>query len=101
MKEISKVSPEVAQNIINDCDAEIYLVLENDLESNSMAIRSRLNKKKVLMIIPKAKSIIANIDDEEDSISTLSLYSHIQQNPKCIEKKGTKKEILLISDGIV
>lgn len=83
------------KKVIEDSDNETYLMLNNDLETGAFLGRGFIDKKTCKSMVNGASSLIINIDDEEDTIPVVSLYSYKQNNPFNIVMKGKKSDIYM------
>jgi len=91
-----KLNKEDAIKMISE-GADIYLVLSHDLEKQENIGKEFVNQDKGKELIDKSKTIVLNQDEEEDdSFSTLSLYSEKQRNIFNIIPKGIKHDVLLL-----
>jgi predicted DNA-binding ArsR family transcriptional regulator len=84
------------KKMIEDSDEEQFLTLGNDLETGVFLGRALINKAECKNMINKAASLVVNIDEEEDSVSVISLYSHKQNDLFNIKMKGKKSDIYML-----
>lgn len=102
--EVIKLSPEEARKMIDemkkiiDDDRDCYLVFSHDLEKGLSIGKKKINKKKSKVLIANSKTIVLNKDEEEeDSFSTLSLYTVLQKDIFHIEPRGIKHDMILFN----
>ena len=81
---------------IEDSDEENFLTFTNDLEKGVFLGRDLINRAECKDMVNTAESLIVNIDEEEDSVSVISLYSHKQNDPFNIMMKGKKSDIYML-----
>ena len=82
---------------LKECsDTDTFLVLSYDLKNKISLGRRRLNEKKGKDLIKSSKTFILNEDNDEDSISTLSIYSEKQLDIFNIIPVGKKHDMILI-----
>ena len=96
MKIIELSAEEAKQMIDNGCGC--YLLLSHDLENGVSLGKSRVNKNKGKVLITNSKTIVLNQDEEEeDSFSTLSLYTAFQKDIFNINRIGRKHDMILFN----
>lgn len=95
--QIIKLDSESAKKLI-DSGVDCYLVISHDLEHDISIGRRKMDKRRCSALAMNSKTIVLNQDaDEDDSFSTLSLYSALQRDIFHIEPKGVKHDMILFS----
>lgn len=95
--QIIKLDSESAKKLI-DSGVDCYLVISHDLERDIPIGRRRMDKGRCGSLAMNSKTIVLNQDvDEDDSFSTLSLYTALQKDIFHIEPKGVKHDMILFS----
>lgn len=83
--------------ILKECsDSDTFLLLSYDLENKKTLGRKRLNIKSGKKLLDKSKTFVLNNDEEEDSVSMLSIYTAIQKDIYNIMPIGEKHDMILI-----
>lgn len=83
--------------ILKECsDSDTFLLLSYDLENKKSLGRKRLNIKSGRILLDKSKTFVLNNDEEEDSVSMLSIYTAIQKDIYNIMPIGEKHDMILI-----
>ena len=85
-------------NFLKGCaDTDKFLLLSYDLEQDKSLGRARLDALSGVTLINKSKTFVLNEEDsEEDSVSTLSIYTKKQSNIFNILPIGIKHDMLLV-----
>lgn len=94
--QIIELEKEDAKKLI-DSGAKCYLILTHDLERDVPLGKKRIDRRKGNVLIMDSKTIVLNQDNDEDSMSILSLYSAMQKDILNIEPKGIKHDMILFS----
>ena len=67
--------------ILKECsDSDTFLLLSFDLKENKSLGRRRLNFKNGEKLVSDSKTFVLNKDEEEDSVSVLSIYTALQKD---------------------
>lgn len=83
--------------VLKECsDSDTFLLLSFDLERNQTLGRKRLNLKNGKNLVNNSKTFVLNKDEEEDSVSTLSIYTSMQMDIYNIIPTGKKHDMILI-----
>lgn len=83
--------------ILKECsDSDTFLLLSYDLENKRSLGRKRLNKKSGRKLLDKSKTFVLNNDNDEDSVSMLSIYTVLQKDIYNIMPIGEKHDMILI-----
>ena len=101
---INKISKEEAIRVMENnlkilkesSDSDTFLLLSFDLEKNKSLGRKRLNLKNGKKLVNNSKTFILNKDEEEDSVSTLSIYTSTQIDIYNIIPFGKKHDMIII-----
>lgn len=84
--------------IIKECsDSDTFLLLSYDLEKEKSLGNRRIDFKKGKNLVNKSKTFVLNKDDDEDSVSILSMYTAWQKDIYNIIPIGNKHDMILIS----
>lgn len=94
--EAIKIMEKNLEFLKNCNDADTFLLLSNDLESDKFIGRCRMDRNGGIKLIKKSKTIVLNKDTDLDSISTLSMYTAMQGDIYNIVPKGQKHEMVII-----
>ena len=82
--------------ILKECsDSDTFLLLSYDLTKNKSLGRRRLNAKSGKELMNVSKTFVLNEDDEEDTISVLSIYTEKQKDIFNIVPIGQKHDMIL------
>lgn len=82
---------------IRECsDTETFLLLSYDLENNLSIGRKRMTLANGKSLVKKSKTFVLNRDNDEDSVSTLSIYSERQKDIYNIIPIGKKHDMIII-----
>lgn len=83
--------------ILKACnDSDTFLVLSSDLEKGVFIGKRRLNRNGGIKLIKKSKTFVLNEEKDEDSVSTLSMYTEMQKDIYNIVPVGEKHDMILI-----
>ena len=83
--------------ILKECsDSDTFLLLSFDLKENKSLGRKRMNLKKGRKLVSESKTFLLNKDEEEDSMSVLSIYSDKQKDIYNIIPIGKKHDMIII-----
>ena len=83
--------------ILKECsDSDTFLLLSFDLKENKSLGRKRIGFKNGKKLVKSSKTFILNKDDEEDSVSVLSIYSEKQKDIYNIIPIGKKHDMIVI-----
>lgn len=94
--EAIKIMEKNLEFLKNCNDTDTFLLLSNDLEKNKFINRCRMDRNGGIKLIKKSKTIVLNKDTDLDSVSTLSMYTAIQNDIYNIVPKGKKHEMMII-----
>lgn len=85
-------------DFLKECaETDKFLLLSYDLERNKSLGRARLDTLSGTKLINKSKTFVLNEeDDDEDAVSTLSIYTKKQSNIYNILPIGRKHDMLLV-----
>ena len=82
---------------LKECsDTDTFLILSYDLKNRKDLGRKRMNKNKGTELINNSKTFILNEDNDEDSVSILSIYTEKQLDIFNIIPIGKKHDMILI-----
>ena len=83
--------------ILKECsDSDTFLLLSFDLKENKSLGRKRMGLKNGKKLVRNSKTFVLNKDDEEYSISVLSIYSDKQKDIYNIIPIGKKHDMIVI-----
>lgn len=83
--------------ILKECnDSDTFLILSSDLEKGIFIGKRRLNRNGGIKLIKKSKTFVLNEEKDEDSVSTLSMYTEMQKDIYNIVPVGEKHDMILI-----
>ena len=83
--------------ILKECsDSDTFLLLSFDLKENKSLGRKRMNLKNGRKWVSESKTFVLNKDEEEDSMSVLSIYSDKQKDIYNIIPIGKKHDMIII-----
>lgn len=83
--------------ILKECsDSDTFLLLSFDLKENKSLGRKRLDLKNGKTLVKNSKTFVLNRDNEEDSVSILSIYSSMQKDIFNILPIGKKHDMIII-----
>lgn len=84
--------------ILKECsDSDTFLLLSFDLKENKSLGRKRIGLKNGKKLVKSSKTFVLNKDDdEEDSVSILSIYSEKQKDMYNIIPIGKKHDMIVI-----
>ena len=84
--------------ILKECsDSDTFLLLSFDLKENKSLGRKRLDLNNGRELVSNSKTFILNKDEEEDTVSVLSIYSALQKDIFNILPIGKKHDMIIIS----
>lgn len=101
---IEKISKEQAikvmeenLKILKECsDSDTFLLLSFDLKENKCLGRNRVDLLYGRKLVADSKTFVLNKDDEEDSVSVLSIYTALQKDIFNIIPIGKKHDMIII-----
>ena len=101
MTEISKEQAikvmEENLKILKECsDSDTFLLLSFDLKENKSLGRTRLDLNNGRKLVKNSKTFILNTDNEEDSVSVLSIYTAMQKDILNILPIGKKHDMIIV-----
>ena len=83
--------------ILKECsDSDTFLLLSFDLKENKSLGRRRLNFKNGKKLVSDSKTFVLNKDEEEDSVSVLSMYTAMQKDIFNIIPIGKKHDLIIV-----
>ena len=83
--------------ILKECsDSDTFLLLSFDLKENKSLGRKRLDLNNGRELVSNSKTFILNKDEEEDTVSVLSIYSALQKDIFNILPIGKKHDMIII-----
>ena len=83
--------------ILKECsDSDTFLLLSFDLKENKSLGRTRLDLNNGRKLVKNSKTFILNTDNEEDSVSVLSIYTAMQKDILNILPIGKKHDMIII-----
>lgn len=83
--------------ILRECsDSDTFLLLSFDLKENKSLGRRRLNFKNGKKLVSNSKTFVLNKDEEEDSVSVLSMYTAMQKDIFNIIPIGKKHDLIIV-----
>ena len=77
-------------------DSDTFLLLSFDLKENKSLGRTRLDLNNGRKLVKNSKTFILNTDNEEDSVSVLSIYTAIQKDILNILPIGKKHDMIIV-----
>lgn len=101
---IEKISKEQAikvmeenLKILKECsDSDTFLLLSFDLKENKSLGRNRVDLLHGRKLVADSKTFVLNKDEEEDSVSVLSIYTALQKDIFNILPIGKKHDMIII-----
>lgn len=83
--------------ILKECsDSDTFLLLSFDLKENKSLGRTRLDLNNGRKLVKNSKTFILNTDNEEDSVSVLSIYTAMQKDILNILPIGKKHDMIIV-----
>lgn len=83
--------------ILKECsDSDTFLLLSFDLKENKSLGRKRLDLNNGRKLVSDSKTFILNKDEEEDTVSVLSIYSALQKDIFNILPIGKKHDMIIV-----
>ena len=83
--------------ILKECsDSDTFLLLSFDLKENKSLGRKRLDLNNGRKLVNNSKTFILNKDEEEDTVSVLSIYSALQKDIFNILPIGKKHDMIIV-----
>ena len=83
--------------ILKECsDSDTFLLLSFDLKENKRLGRKRLDLNNGRKLVSNSKTFILNKDEEEDTVSVLSIYSALQKDIFNILPIGKKHDMIIV-----
>lgn len=83
--------------VLKECsDSDTFLLLSFDLEKKQTLGGKRLNFKNGKNLVNNSKTFVLNKDEEEDSVSTLSIYTSTQMDIYNIVPIGKKHDMIIV-----
>ena len=83
--------------ILKKCsDSDTFLLLSFDLKENKSLGRTRLDLNNGRKLVKNSKTFILNTDNEEDSVSVLSIYTAMQKDILNILPIGKKHDMIIV-----
>lgn len=83
--------------ILKECsDSDTFLLLSFDLKENKSLGRKRLDLNNGRKLVSNSNTFILNKDEEEDTVSVLSIYSALQKDIYNILPIGKKHDMIII-----
>ena len=83
--------------ILKECsDSDTFLLLSFDLKDNKSLGRKRLDLNNGRELVSNSKTFILNKDEEEDTVSVLSIYSALQKDIFNILPIGKKHDMIIV-----
>ena len=83
--------------ILKECsDSDTFLLLSFDLKENKSLGRKRLDLNNGRKLVSNSKTFILNKDEEEDTVSVLSIYSALQKDIFNILPIGKKHDMIIV-----
>ena len=83
--------------ILRECsDSDTFLLLSFDLKENKSLGRKRLDLNNGRELVSNSKTFILNKDEEEDTVSVLSIYSALQKDIFNILPIGKKHDMIIV-----
>ena len=83
--------------ILKECsDSDTFLLLSFDLKENKSLGRKRLDLNNGRKLVSNSKTFILSKDEEEDTVSVLSIYSALQKDIFNILPIGKKHDMIII-----
>lgn len=77
-------------------DSDTFLLLSFDLKNGDSLGRRRLNLQNGKKLANSSKTFVLNKDEEENSVSVLSMYTAIQRDIYNIAPIGKKHDMIII-----
>ena len=83
--------------ILEECsDSDTFLLLSFDLKENKSLGRNRVDLLHGRKLVSNSKTFVLNKDEEEDSVSVLSIYTALQKDIFNILPIGKKHDMIII-----
>ena len=83
--------------ILKECsDSDTFLLLSFDLKEHKSLGRTRLDLNNGRKLVKNSKTFILNTDNEEDSVSVLSIYTAMQKDILNILPIGKKHDMIIV-----
>ena len=83
--------------ILKECsDSDTFLLLSFDLKENKSLGRNRVGLSHGKKLVTDSKTFVLNKDEEEDSVSVLSMYTALQKDIFNILPIGKKHDMIII-----
>ena len=83
--------------ILKECsDSDTFLLLSFDLKENKSLGRKRLDLNNGRKLVSNSNTFILNKDEEEDTVSVLSIYSALQKDIFNILPIGKKHDMIIV-----
>ena len=83
--------------ILKECsDSDTFLLLSFDLKENKTLGHTRLDLNNGRKLINNSKTFVLNTDNDEDSVSVLSMYTSMQKDIFNILPIGRKHDMIII-----
>lgn len=83
--------------ILKECsDSDTFLLLSFDLKENKCLGRKRVDLINGKKLVSASKTFVLNKDEDEDSVSVLSIYSTLQKDIFNIIPIGKKHDMIII-----
>ena len=91
-----KVMEENLKILKERSDSNPFLFLSFDLKANKSLGRKRLDLNNGRKLVSNSKTFVLNKDEEEDTVSVLSIYSALQKDIFNIQKKKKKHDMIIV-----
>ena len=83
--------------ILKECsDSDTFLLLSFDLKENKSLGRKRVDLNNGKKLVKSSNTFVLNKDEEEDSVSVLSIYTAMQKDIYNIIPIGKKHDMIII-----
>ena len=83
--------------ILKECsDSDTFLLLSFDLKENKSLGRNRVDLLYGRKLVSNSKTFVLNKDEEEDSVSVLSIYTALQKDIFNILPIGKKHDMIIV-----
>ena len=83
--------------ILKECsDSDTFLLLSFDLKENKSLGRNRIDLLHGRKLVSNSKTFVLNKDEEEDSVSVLSIYTALQKDIFNILPIGKKHDMIIV-----